>query len=86
MPDMTKHSTAELARRFGKSVMAEAVAIASGQSGVTDDEVSERMAACRSCEMYDDQQNRCNACGCFLNAKAFFRSAECDLGKWRKLG
>jgi hypothetical protein len=44
------------------------------------------MDTCRSCEMYDDQQNRCNACGCFLNAKALFRSAECDLGKWRILG
>jgi hypothetical protein len=64
----------------------EAVAIASGQSGVTDDEIMERMTTCRSCEMYDDQQNRCNACGCFLNAKALFRSAECDLGKWRILG
>jgi hypothetical protein len=81
-----KHSGIDLARRFGKSIVAEAVAIASGQSGVTDDEVMERMTTCRSCEMYDDQQNRCNACGCFLNAKALFRSAECDLGKWRKLG
>jgi hypothetical protein len=81
-----KHSGIDLAKRLGASMVREAVAIANGQSGVTEDEVMERMAACRSCEMYDDRQNRCNACGCFLNAKAFFRSAECDLGKWRKLG
>ena len=83
---MSKHSTIELAHRFGKAVMSEVAAIASGQSGVTDEEIVERMEACRSCEMYDDKQNRCNACGCFLNAKALFRSAECDLGRWRKLG
>jgi len=81
-----KHSGIDLARRLGASMVREAVAIASGQSGVTDDEIVERMNTCRSCEMYDDQQNRCNACGCFLNAKALFRSAECDLGKWRILG
>jgi len=82
---MSNHSTIELARRFGKSVMKEVGAIAAGQSGVTDDEILDRMETCRNCEMYDDQQNRCNACGCFLNAKALFRSAECDLGKWKPL-
>jgi hypothetical protein len=83
---MSKHSTSELAKRFGVAVMKEVSAIASGQSSVTDAEILERMETCRSCEMYDANQNRCNACGCFLNAKALFRSAECDLGKWRMLG
>jgi len=82
---MSKHSTIQLAKRFGKSVMKEAAAIASGQPNVTAEEISGRMAACRQCEMYDAIHNRCNACGCFLNAKALFRSAECDLGKWEKL-
>jgi hypothetical protein len=83
---MSEHSPVELASRLGKAIVKEVVAIASGQSGVTDDEILERMDLCRACEMYDAQQNRCNACGCFLNAKALFRSAECDLGKWRILG
>jgi hypothetical protein len=65
--------------------MKEVAAIAKGQSSVTPEEIMERMETCRGCEMYDAQQNRCNACGCFLNAKALFRSAECDLGKWRIL-
>jgi hypothetical protein len=80
------HSGIDLAKRLAGAVVKEVAAIASGQSGVTDDEIVERMDTCRSCEMYDDQANRCNACGCFLNAKALFRSAECDLGKWRILG
>jgi len=83
---MCSHSTTELAKRFGKSVLKEVAAIANGQSGVTPEEIAERMDACRPCEMYDAEQNRCKACGCFLNAKALFRSAECDLGKWRILG
>jgi len=83
---MCSHSTTELAKRFGKSVLKEVAAIASGQSGVTDAEILERIETCRGCEMYDSQMNRCKACGCFLNAKALFRSAECDLGKWRILG
>jgi len=83
---MPEHSTFDLAKRLGGAIVREAAAIASGQSGVTDEEVTERMDACRACEMYDNIQNRCNACGCFLNAKALFRSAECDLGKWRILG
>jgi hypothetical protein len=82
---MPSHSTTELAKRFGKSVLKEVAAIAKGQSGVTPEEIMERMETCRACEMYDAEQNRCNACGCFLNAKALFRSAECDLGKWRIL-
>ena len=80
------HSGIDLAKRLAGAVVKEVAAIASGQSGVTDAEIVERMDTCRSCAMYDDQQNRCNACGCFLNAKALFRSAECDLGKWRILG
>ena len=82
---MSEHSALELARRLGKAIVDETVAIASGQSAVTDEEVAERMSACRACEMYDEDQNRCKACGCFLVAKALFRSAECDLGKWRRL-
>ena len=84
--EMSKHSKVELAKRFGGAVMKEVSAIASGQPSVTDDEIVERMNSCRACEMYDAEKNRCNACGCFLNAKALFRSAECDLGKWRVLG
>jgi hypothetical protein len=82
---VSEHSKVDLAKRLGSSLVKEVVAIASGQSGVTEAEISSRMEACRGCEMYDNVQNRCNACGCFLVAKALFRSAECDLGKWKKL-
>lgn len=82
---MPSPSPIKLATNLVSAIAKETAAIATGKPGVTDEEIMERMDACRACEMYDDQQNRCKACGCFLNAKALFRSAECDLGKWRPL-
>lgn len=49
---------------------------------VTDEVFRERMQICKSCPSYDDLQNRCTECGCFLNQKARMVLDGCPLNKW----
>lgn len=42
----------------------------------------ERMMICRGCEKYDEFENKCRECGCFLPAKARVILDSCPIGKW----
>ena len=47
------------------------------------DELKEqRMAICRGCEYYHEEQGRCKECGCFLEDKTSYSSAICPIRKW----
>ena len=41
----------------------------------------ERVTICNSCEYLSGVRN-CKKCGCFIDAKAKLKSAECPIGKW----
>ena len=60
---------------FGKALVAEAGAIASGQEPVTHEEHHRRLSICVSCPYYD--LGRCLICGCNMDAKTQFRTAKC---------
>lgn len=49
---------------------------------VSDKIQNERMKICKSCEKYDETQNRCIECGCWLNQKTKFALDSCPLKKW----
>lgn len=49
---------------------------------VTDEVFRDRMTICKACDRYDDLQNRCTECGCYLNQKARMILDGCPLGKW----
>jgi len=49
---------------------------------VTDEVQRERMLVCRSCDKYDELQNSCKECGCYLPAKTKVILDSCPLGKW----
>ena len=52
----------------------------SGLKNVSDDMYMQRKSICVSCSRYDF--GVCNACGCFLAAKAMLKGEQCPEGKW----
>ena len=60
---------------------------------VSAEKANERLEICRQCPFFKyDKENpetgiadgRCAHCGCFMNTKAHWASAECPIGKWGK--
>jgi hypothetical protein len=77
-------ATPGLLKRAGslaKAIGAETKAMVQGQPTLTTEKVAARLAACASCDQL--RSNRaCAKCGCFVDAKARFRSQNCPLLKW----
>jgi hypothetical protein len=66
---------------LAKAIGSETKAIVQRQPNLTAAQVAARLAACASCDQL--QSNRtCAKCGCFVDAKARFRSQICPLRKW----
>ena len=57
--------------------------VATGGKKVDESRYAERMAICDNCEYRSGA--RCLKCGCFLEMKAAWASADCPIGKWPKL-
>tara|TARA_R100000008_G_scaffold80032_1_gene62157 strand:+ start:391 stop:777 length:387 start_codon:yes stop_codon:yes gene_type:complete len=65
-----------------------------GKQVITPQEVAEeRWKICQQCpELLYDQTNpdtgkkdgRCTKCGCFMNVKVHYSTAECPIGKWKE--
>lgn len=49
---------------------------------VSDEIYQERYLICKSCDKYDEMENRCTDCGCYVPAKARAILDSCPLGKW----
>lgn len=49
---------------------------------VKDEVYKERVTICRSCEKFDELENRCVECGCYVPAKAKMILDSCPLEKW----
>lgn len=45
-------------------------------------ERNRRLDICKACDRFHASKKRCKECGCFMEAKANFRTAECPLKKW----
>ena len=68
-----------LAGKFGKAVFNHAK---DGFKKVDDETFSKRMEICKSCDLFNSEQDRCMQCGCFLNVKASWKSEKCPVDKW----
>ena len=65
-----------------------------GKQVITPQEVAEeRWEICKQCPhlLYDETNpdtgkidGRCTECGCFMNVKTHYATAECPIGKWEK--
>jgi hypothetical protein len=51
---------------------------------VSDETFNKRLDICKTCDKYDEMQQRCVECGCFLNEKATLSFEKCPLGKWEE--
>ena len=59
----------------------------------TQEEAERRWEICKQCPklLYDEvnpdtdkKDGRCTECGCFMNVKVHYATAECPIGKWEK--
>jgi hypothetical protein len=66
---------------LAKAIGAETKAIARKQPTLTAQQVAARLAICGSCNQLRSNRT-CARCGCFVDAKARFRSQTCPLRKW----
>lgn len=77
-------ATPGLLKRAGslaKAIGSETKAMVQGQPTLTARQVTVRLAACASCPQLRSNRT-CGVCGCFVDAKARFRSQTCPLRKW----
>lgn len=60
---------------FGGALLKESGAIVAGQEPVTAEEQHARLSICTACPYYDN--GRCLICGCDMQRKTGFRTAQC---------
>lgn len=51
---------------------------------VSDEVYKERVTICKSCDKYDELENRCTECGCYVPGKAKIILDSCPLKKWEE--
>ena len=66
---------------LAKAIGSETKAMVQGQPTLTAQQVTERLSVCASCNQLRSNRS-CAKCGCFVDAKARFRSQTCPLRKW----
>jgi hypothetical protein len=57
--------------------------VKSGMKNLNEENYAERMLICDTCEWRSG--GRCMKCGCFIDKKAGWASADCPIGKWPKV-
>jgi len=65
---------------FAKSVGQD---VAEGNSIlVSEQKRNQRLSICNSCSQFNKESKKCYMCGCFMEHKIKFKSAECPMSKW----
>lgn len=72
-------------RTLAGAVAAECGAAIEGQPPVSTEEKANRIGICEECEFFIVADRRCSKCGCWMDAKAGFRTQQCPEGKWPAL-
>lgn len=72
-------------RSFAGAVVAECGAAMEGQPPISAEEKAARIAICEECEFFIASDRRCAKCGCWVEAKAAFRTQQCPENKWPPL-
>jgi len=72
-------------RSLAAAVASECVAALSGESPVSEEEKARRIVVCQGCDFFVSTDRRCSKCGCWVDAKAGFRTQRCPENKWPAL-
>ena len=72
-------------RSFAGAVAAECGAVLAGEAPVSEEDKRGRIEICEGCEFFVTADRRCSKCGCWMDAKAGFRTQQCPEGKWPAL-
>jgi len=49
---------------------------------VSEQKKDQRLSICNSCSQFNKESKRCYMCGCFMEHKIKFKSANCPISKW----
>lgn len=95
--EMSERSFAELRARYAPppvaaqlrslagAVAAECGAALTGEQAVSEEQKASRISICGTCEFFTINDSRCSKCGCWVEAKARFRTQSCPMAKWPTL-
>lgn len=62
-----------------------ALQAAAGFPMCSEKELADRNKVCSKCSSYDEKNNKCKECGCFLSLKARLKTSQCPLELWENL-
>ncbi len=91
---LSDEAFADLRRRFTPpNIFRQSVSAASAAAGecgaamagmppVEDAEIARRLSLCEACPFLIAGERRCSKCGCFVEAKARFRTQRCPDARW----
>ena len=71
----------QMAKSFTKDL---AKYVKEGAPNVTEEDYVARLDTCKECEFLIEKSMRCGACGCLLEHKAKWKTADCPKDKWEK--
>ena len=95
--ELSERAFAELRARFSPpprasqirssagAVAAECGAVLAGEDPISEVEKAGRITVCEGCEFFVTTDRRCSKCGCWIDAKAGFRTQRCPENKWPAL-
>lgn len=72
-------------RSFVGAVAAECGSALAGEQPVNNSQKAGRIEICEACEFFTISDRRCSKCGCWIDAKAGFRTQDCPVAKWPPL-
>ena len=73
-------SVFKMIRNFSKEL---GTYIAQGAPNVTEEDYKERLETCLKCPSLKRNVMRCTTCGCKLEQKAKWKTADCPENKWK---
>jgi len=82
IPEQKLPSIFSMIKSFAKDVTKY---IKEGAPNTTIEEYANRLDICRTCPSYIKSSARCGSCGCLLEHKARWTTADCPEHKWPKL-
>jgi len=76
-------SIGSMASNLAQSVVRNVQSVAAGNALRLDENAAnQRLNICNGCEFFNQAQERCTKCGCFMAVKTYLKAEKCPVGKW----